>query len=151
MTYSMHPLPRHVSTLYSYLLRELYSANVRYESPAIVALNNGTSTSIYVSWNGDTETQVWRFYGTLPGGKLKFLGEEKRTGFETALTSAVVGLESVRAEALSHDGRVLVTTDLVRSEVEILPYQAPEETGLARVGLAAAFQKVWSALRAQEL
>jgi hypothetical protein len=122
-----------------------------YERPAIVALNNGTSTSIYVSWNGDTETQVWRFYGTVPGEKLKFLGEEKRTGFETALTSAVVGLESIRAEALSRDGRVLATTDVIRSEVEILQYQAPEKTGLARSGWGSAFQKIWSALRTQEL
>ena len=33
------------------------------EEPAVVALEHAESTIVYVSWNGDTETRVWRFYG----------------------------------------------------------------------------------------
>jgi hypothetical protein len=123
-----------------------------YERPAIAALNNETSTSIYVSWNGDTETKAWRFYGAVSGGKLKFLGEKKRTGFETALTIGTIALESVKAEALAHDGRVLSSTDVVKSEVEVLQHHAPKKTEeIVKAGWGVAFQKALSSWMTHEL
>jgi hypothetical protein len=56
------------------------------EEPAVVALKHGESTVVYVSWNGDTETKIWRFYGIDGRGKGRkevFLGDEERSGFET--------------------------------------------------------------------
>lgn len=96
------------------------------EKPAIVSLKGKNGTSVYVSWNGDTETRAWRFYGRDGGGKLRFLGEKKRTGFETAFE---VGDEliAVRAEAVGRRGEVLVSTETVGSEVEIKQYQVPEK------------------------
>ncbi|CAG8978535.1 hypothetical protein HYALB_00012266 [Hymenoscyphus albidus] len=33
------------------------------ETPAIISLKERNDINIYVSWNGDTETKIWRFYG----------------------------------------------------------------------------------------
>lgn len=39
------------------------------EAPALVALKDEEkdTTKIYVPWNGDTETKIWRFYKVLAG------------------------------------------------------------------------------------
>ncbi|KAH7306077.1 ASST-domain-containing protein [Rhexocercosporidium sp. MPI-PUGE-AT-0058] len=57
-----------------------------YEEPAVVAfkLKGGSAVALYVSWNGDTETKWWRFYGVDGEGKAKFVGEIEREGFETS-------------------------------------------------------------------
>jgi hypothetical protein len=102
------------------------------ETPSLVSLKNGNKTSIYVSWNGDTQTKSWVFYGTGCKNdkrhKLAFLGEKERTGFETELLVEEV-VENVRAEALGKDGKVLVSTGIVRSEVEVEQYQVQESGG----------------------
>lgn len=93
------------------------------EEPAIVSLRSGDITKVYVSWNGDTETKRWEFYEATESGKLKYLGDKKRTGFETEFTiPKEVG--KVRAEAIGKDGKVLVSTALVEPEIEVLHYQA---------------------------
>ncbi len=56
-----------------------------HEEPAVVALRHGESIMVYVSWNGDTETKSWKFYGIDRKGEKVLLGEEERTGFETGL------------------------------------------------------------------
>ncbi|KAG7123326.1 hypothetical protein HYQ45_013928 [Verticillium longisporum] len=58
------------------------------EEPAVVALGSEASddVDIYVSWNGDTETTLWRFYVEELRGDVarkRFLGDSKRHGFET--------------------------------------------------------------------
>jgi hypothetical protein len=116
------------------------------ERPAIVALHNESATTIYASWNGDTEAVAWRFYGGVSEADLKILGETKRTGFETSLTTWITELGSFKAEALAHDSTVLTSTYVVKREVEVLQYHSPkifdeaEETGNGRV-----LQKVLSA------
>jgi hypothetical protein len=102
------------------------------EAPAIVSLKNGTGTRIYVSWNGDTETKSWNFYGNEKGGKLRFLGEKKRAGFETVLEVGHTELENVKAEAVDGSGKVLVSTEVVNSEIEVFRYQK-ESAEKARV------------------
>lgn len=92
------------------------------EEPAIVSLRNGTSTSVYVSWNGDTETKRWSFYGSGRGGKLRFLGKREKTGFETAFV-VHDKVEHVRAEAVGNDGKILRSTGVVKSEIEVLQFQ----------------------------
>jgi hypothetical protein len=94
------------------------------EEPAIVALENSKHTTIYVSWNGDTETKTWRFY-TLTGrfGRRSLLGESPRTSFETSFEIPFRSESPLRvvAEALDEAGKVLRTTAAVKSELEILP------------------------------
>ncbi|KAK3359570.1 ASST-domain-containing protein [Lasiosphaeria hispida] len=95
------------------------------EEPAIVALasEGGRGTTVYASWNGDTETAVWRFFEVTDAyGSRSFLGEAERTGFETALF--VPGrdeLSKVAAEAVDARGKVLRVTGDVGVEPEILP------------------------------
>ncbi|KAI9043029.1 arylsulfotransferase family protein [Aspergillus affinis] len=92
------------------------------ETPAIVSLESDEGTTIYVSWNGDTETKVWRFYNVVDEyGSREFLGESKRTGFETSLAVNHVKLNTVSAEAVGTNGRVLVSTGVAKTKVEILP------------------------------
>ncbi|EJT75024.1 hypothetical protein GGTG_08862 [Gaeumannomyces tritici R3-111a-1] len=60
------------------------------EKPAIAALQAGNIT-VYTSWNGDTSTRAWRFYGSASKGSFgaastgSFLGEVARKSFETSL------------------------------------------------------------------
>jgi hypothetical protein len=96
-----------------------------HEEPAIVALENDDGTSIYVSWNGDTETKTWRFYAvTGKYGAKSFLGEVKRTSFETSLSIPKKSLLHVVAEAVDAKGSVLRSTGVVQSEPEVLPANA---------------------------
>ncbi|KAF4962195.1 hypothetical protein FSARC_9710 [Fusarium sarcochroum] len=92
------------------------------EEPAIVALQNKHSTKVYVSWNGDTETAAWRFYTvTDQYGSRDFLGEVKRTSFETSFEISGNDVTSVAAEAVDAHGRVIRSTASARAEAEILP------------------------------
>ena len=91
---------------------------IPHEVPAIVALEDGDITNLYVSWNGDTQTKSWRFY-EVKGGRRSYLGESKREGFETSLQLSRVGVKAVQAEALDAEGRVLVDTSAVEPELMI--------------------------------
>jgi len=70
------------------------------EEPAVAAesASGGATASrlrVYVSWNGDTRTAVWRFYGAEAAGgggrgrgegsRGRLLAEAERTGFETVV------------------------------------------------------------------
>ncbi|RDW59237.1 hypothetical protein BP5796_12161 [Coleophoma crateriformis] len=113
-----------------------------HETPAIVAQCDGVEctqkcngeTTIYVSWNGDTETTKWRFYSaTGPEGaasstaaKINYLGESLRTSFETSLRVPTPKISScpqgvVFAEAINSHGHVIVTSRLAPIEIAIHP------------------------------
>ncbi|KAL3305599.1 arylsulfotransferase [Colletotrichum asianum] len=95
------------------------------EEPAIVALENKDGTAVYVSWNGDTETETWRFYElTDEYGSRSFLGESRRTGFETLLHVPGRRVGGVAAEAVDALGGVLRGTGVAKIEQEILPISA---------------------------
>jgi hypothetical protein len=92
------------------------------EEPAIVAEKTSSGTAVYVSWNGDTETAVWRFYAvTDKYGSRLFLGEAKHQGFETSFFLAGHSYSHVAAEAISAHGRVLKTTQAVHLQEQVLP------------------------------
>lgn len=92
------------------------------EAPAIVSLKNESGTTVYVSWNGDTETATWRFYNVVDEyGSRQYLGESKRMGFETSLFLNGRILNAVSADAVSARGSVLRSTGIARTEVEVLP------------------------------
>jgi hypothetical protein len=83
------------------------------EPPALVALTTGDdSVELYVSWNGDTETKVWRFF-VEQNGKKQWIGESVRTGFETKLQISTRKFEKTArffARALDSKGRPLSQT-----------------------------------------
>ncbi|KAL4783402.1 ASST-domain-containing protein [Aspergillus varians] len=93
------------------------------EEPAVLALSDlggqgSDRVSVYVSWNGDTETDFWNFYLVEParesGTEEKYLGKKKRSGFETSFQTDL-GLFSLNglsqlfivAEARDRKGNVL--------------------------------------------
>lgn len=95
------------------------------EIPAIVALEEGEETRVFVSWNGDTRTKIWRLYGEDEEGE-KIVKEEERTGFETAFV-VQRGFGTFWAEAVDHVGRVLVTTQEVGPEAWIERYVSGQD------------------------
>lgn len=100
------------------------------EAPAIAAFEGDKGTTVYVSWNGDTETAAWRFYAvTDKYGFRDFLGEVERTSFEPSLLIPDKKVTSVAAEAVDVRGRVLTSTASIQVEVEVLPYKAGTQTG----------------------
>ncbi|OAA55381.1 Arylsulfotransferase [Cordyceps fumosorosea ARSEF 2679] len=111
------------------------------EDPAIVALAGAGGTTVYVSWNGDTETALWRFYAEAEGRggfeSRRLLGEVKRKSFETSLFVPGKRLEAVSAEALDAAGKHLVSTASVKTEPDIVPFRSGEKV------LAKTMGRVW--------
>ncbi|CAM1509411.1 Fc.00g031500.m01.CDS01 [Cosmosporella sp. VM-42] len=98
------------------------------EIPAIVALKGKHDTTVYVSWNGDTEVAVWRFYTQATDGfKTKRLGEVKRKSFETSLKVSAEALEYkgqeglLFAEGVDRHGRILTRSPVVTAKEAIQP------------------------------
>lgn len=99
------------------------------EDPAIVALTSEhegkSTTTIYVSWNGDTETAAWRFFAVVDDkGSREFLAEVPRASFETSLAVRGANFVSVAAVAVDARGKVLTNTAVVKTEQEFLPVRA---------------------------
>ncbi|KAI6709498.1 hypothetical protein JHW43_007971 [Diplocarpon mali] len=93
------------------------------EEPAVVALKHGESTTLYVSWNGDTETKIWRFYGVDDEGKEVLLGEEERTGFETSFHTGELGTPKMfLAKAVGAENKVLRVSKAVKPKLYIKPH-----------------------------
>ncbi|KAH8693544.1 ASST-domain-containing protein [Talaromyces proteolyticus] len=62
------------------------------EEPAVLALGDRSGQiSVYVSWNGDTETAFWYFYlvDGRSGAKLDYLGKQRRLSFETTFEATL--------------------------------------------------------------
>ncbi|KAJ5592023.1 uncharacterized protein N7459_002392 [Penicillium hispanicum] len=115
------------------------------EEPAIVAQKSPSGTAVYVSWNGDTETAVWRFYAVTDRYESRsFLGEAERSGFETSFFLAGHSLSSVAAEAISSRGRVLRTTQVAHLQEQVLP------PGDGAVGMGSAGRELWTQMVLQE-
>ena len=100
------------------------------EVPAIVALrDDNDGTSVYVSWNGDTEVSKWRFYGRSKHG-VKKLGEVDRTSFETSLKIEEDDVKhlgtrgKIYAEGLSREGKVLKKSPLVAVTAAVQPAES---------------------------
>jgi hypothetical protein len=90
------------------------------EAPAIVSLRDSKDTTVYVSWNGDTETAAWRFYAASKDqGSRQFLGEKKRKGFETSLKISSQHIHAVTADALDYRGKVLISTGIAVTEQSV--------------------------------
>ncbi|PNH38028.1 hypothetical protein VD0004_g8770 [Verticillium dahliae] len=91
------------------------------EEPAVVALGSEASeeVDIYVSWNGDTETTLWRFYAEELRGDVarkRFLGDSNRHGFETHIKVKRPSSEEgyrIFAEAVDKNEHVLARSGSV--------------------------------------
>ncbi|KAI2814154.1 hypothetical protein CBS115989_8778 [Aspergillus niger] len=115
------------------------------EEPAVVAFQrrgahggNG-GTDIYLSWNGDTETAEWRLQfqvdtrDSLPIGWSEDVRNEEfettatRQGFET-VHHVPFALQSVRAQAIAADGKVLAFSNRVQVQAwEVYEYLLEED------------------------
>ena len=92
------------------------------EEPSIIAEKTSAGTAVYVSWNGDTETVVWRFYAVTDRyGSRSFLGEARRDGFETEFVVKSHSYGHIAAEAISARGKVLRATQTVGLQDEVIP------------------------------
>lgn len=83
------------------------------------AIDFPPATNVYVSWNRDTETVIWRFMWseqTIAGLTTK-MEDITRTGFETALrlSGSPVTIGAIHVEAINSDGRVLMVSQDVRA------------------------------------
>jgi hypothetical protein len=99
------------------------------EEPAVIALKHGESIIVYVSWNGDTETAIWRFYGFSDGvgstvsDREYILGQQHRDGFETSFyVKSGSAVRKFFAEAIGKKGEVLRRTRVVQTEEYIYEY-----------------------------
>ncbi|KAI4596613.1 hypothetical protein KJ359_005369 [Pestalotiopsis sp. 9143b] len=104
------------------------------EEPAIVALadKDGGGTTLYVSWNGDTETAAWRFYALNDRyGSKTYLGEVERKSFETSLRLEGQKVKIASAEAIDKNGKVLRKTGAAKAE----PFIAPPRKSSSTFGL----------------
>lgn len=83
------------------------------------AIDFPPATDVYVSWNGDTETVIWRFVWseqTIAGLTTK-MEDVTRTGFETTLrlSEPPAAIGAIHVEAINSDGRVLMVSQDVRA------------------------------------
>jgi Arylsulfotransferase (ASST) len=113
------------------------------EEPAIAALEEGKRMGVHVSWNGDTETRVWRFFGVDGSEKEVLLGEEKRENFETSFYVKSGGKwKGFLAEAVGGNGEVARRTRIVRAEKYVSQY-VPGKSDLVSVnGMQMVLEKV---------
>lgn len=104
---------------------------IPHEAPAVVALKDedAGATSIYVSWNGDTETKKWRFYEVSGNGRRSYLGESARKSFETVLSVERTGIKNVQAVALDARGEVLVQSSVVKPDILIQEFKGSSAKG----------------------
>lgn len=98
------------------------------EEIALVSENNDDrSTSLYVSWNGDTQTKKWKFYSVNEHNDKSFIGETARTGFETSFKIQGEILGKVVAEAFDASGELLATSHKVSAVKAVAKYSGDEK------------------------
>ncbi|KAJ5614011.1 hypothetical protein N7528_007665 [Penicillium herquei] len=95
------------------------------DSPAMWAYSRTADpfspTTLYVSWNGATRVNTWRFFGAANmTGPWTLLDETEKTGFETEYTNTSF-YAWTRAEAIDRNGVVLG-----RSEIKYTFVPSPE-------------------------
>jgi hypothetical protein len=101
------------------------------EQPAIATFQGQKGTTVCVSWNGDTETKMWRFFEyTRDDREDELLGEVVRTSFETVLEVPGRNVShGVFALAIDERGTVLGTTDIGRPQPEVFPMGSDQAVG----------------------
>ncbi len=81
-------------------------------TPAVIGASHGSSTGIYVSWNGATNVSSWRVEGGSSSNSLHTVASSPKREFETAIT---FGRQTyVAVQALDSAGHVLSTSKTVK-------------------------------------
>ncbi|KAK5738723.1 hypothetical protein LTR17_005856 [Elasticomyces elasticus] len=94
---------------------------VPHEEPAVAAYEDESGTSVNVSWNGDTETKLWRLLGHADGEFEPYvLGEVSRTSFKTILSLPGRKVSSVSVVAVDEAGEVIGSTQVEKSRPDVL-------------------------------
>jgi hypothetical protein len=97
---------------------------ISHEEPAIAAFSGGEAMSIFVSWNGDTETTERRFFGKGVNGDPSIdheLGRVRRRGFETSLTVTIPSGTEVWAGAYSGELGLIGITEWTTVKPAVCP------------------------------
>jgi len=81
--------------------------------PAVAASNSGSTTTVYVSWNGATGVKRWRVLASASSSSLKAVTTARRTAFETAIK--ISRQRHLRVQALDGSGHVLGTSAVTAS------------------------------------
>ncbi|KAK3053181.1 hypothetical protein LTR09_005807 [Extremus antarcticus] len=77
--------------------------------------DQGMSTMVYVSWNGDTETKSWNLLHTAPSGdETELIATSFRQGFETVLSWRGYA-KYVRLVALDADGKEIGKSNIIKT------------------------------------
>jgi hypothetical protein len=93
------------------------------EELAVAALVKEGRTKVYVTWNGDTETRFWKFFGVDGKGDRFLLGKEKKVGFETSLLVDDGGQWSdFFVEAVGSNGELLRKSRIVKAKKYVSRY-----------------------------
>jgi hypothetical protein len=79
--------------------------------PAVAASTTGTTTNVYVSWNGATEVASWRVLAGVSTDSLEFVTSAAKQGFETQIP--IAAQPYVAVQALNSAGRELATSTVV--------------------------------------
>ncbi len=80
-------------------------------SPAVTASTQGTTTNLYVSWNGATRVASWRVLAGSASDALQAVVTATSQGFESQI--AIATQPYVAVQALDADGRTLGTSGVV--------------------------------------
>jgi hypothetical protein len=80
--------------------------------PAVAASNSGSTTNVYVSWNGDTRTASWRVLAGASSSGLTPVATASKQGFETQIT--IPAAAYVEVQALDSAGRTLAASKAVQ-------------------------------------
>jgi hypothetical protein len=81
--------------------------------PRVATSSGGRTTTIWVSWNGDTVAHQWRVLAGSSSSSLRAVKTVERSGFETNIS---IGRTSyVQIQALSSSGKVLSTSAVTKA------------------------------------
>jgi hypothetical protein len=88
---------------------------VPYYPPSAAARRNGSSTDVYASWNGSTQTVAWRVLAGSSSSSLRVVAARaSRAGFETRISVPAHG-PYFRVQALDASGKVLRSSAVVHA------------------------------------
>jgi hypothetical protein len=84
------------------------------DKPAVAGARSSSGrATVYVSWNGSTETTAWRLLAGRSATSLAALREVRRSGFETVI-AVPAGVSHAAVAALDSSGAVLAVSPTIR-------------------------------------
>lgn len=89
--------------------------------------NDDLTTTLYVSWNGDTQTKNWKFFSIDANNKKTLLGEAPRSGFETSYTIPEKVNAKIVAEAFDVSDSLLASSTEVTSVAAVREFSGKKE------------------------